>query len=420
MAVIIAYTVFFLFTFPRAISIDRLFGVYYAALFIYSLFALFGYLFLPGLSESIYAYFGDDVGQQAAYFCFASLAGFFFLNYALLRRRQVSRVVSVSISPSITPIGLVALGVVALAFTTMLVLNFGQLSWYVFEYGGGVGSSVGMFLVLYKLSVGFLLVCYCVTRSDIVAGRVFIALSLVYFIAFLIASVRLGNRTDPAALMLGVTVFELGRRKISFRTLFWTGAVGIAGIIALSLIEHFRYTGGGGERELLARIVQNDYYAPAHMLFAAIAYDFVRPMEVIRSNSANALVLLNYPYLQETVTHLFRPNLATRTEGYAFYIFTEGWMAFGKIGFIYNWIIPTAGLMLWRNIARTNNPFINNVIMSVMACMLINLVRGQSSYFIKYLYMFVVPALLFLALLVAIRVAKETLTRPPVEPRWKS
>jgi len=388
-------------------------------LFLYSWFALFGYLFLPGLSESINAYFGDDVGYEAAYFCFASLAGFFFLNYALLRKRRVTRVVSVSISPSITANGLVALGVVTVAFITLLVLNFEQLSWYLYDYSGAMGGGVSIFLALYKISVGILVVCYCIVRSNIVSGRVFFALSLLYFLAFAIASIRLGNRTDPAAFMLGVTVFELGRRKISFRTLFWTGAAGITAVIALSLIEHFRYIGGGGERELLARIVQNDYYAPAHMLFAAIAYDFVRPMEVIRSNSANALVLLNYPYLQETVTHLFRLNLATRTEGYAFYIFTEGWVALGKIGFIYNWVIPTAGLMLWRNVSRTNNPFINNVIMSVMACMLINLVRGQSSYFIKYLYMFVVPALLFLALLVGLRLAKEALTRPSLEPRWK-
>lgn len=419
MAIIIAYIAFFLFTFPRAISIDRLFGIYYSALFVYSLFALFGYLFLPGLSESIDAYFGDDVGYEAAYFCFASLAGFFFLNYALLRKRRVTRVVNVSISPSITPIGLVALGVVTIAFTTMMVQNFEQLSWYLYEYSGGTGSGVQIFLALYKISVGILVVCYCIIRSNIVSGRVFLALSLLYFLVFAIASIRLGNRTDPAAFMLGVTVFELGRRKISFQTLFWTGAAGITAVIALSLIEHFRYAGGGGERELLARIVQNDYYAPAHMLFAAIAYDFVHPLEVIRSNSANALVLMKYPYLQETITHLFRPNLATRTEGYAFYIFTEGWMAFGRIGFIYNWIIPTAGLILWRNIARTNNLFINNVIMSVMACMMINLVRGQSSYFIKYLYMFVAPTLLFLALLVAFRLAKETLASSPMEPRWK-
>lgn len=167
------------------------------------------------------------------------------------------------------------------------------------------------------------------------------------------------------------------------------------------------------------RIFHNDYYAPAHMLFAAIAYDFVRPMEVIKSNSANAFILLNYPYLHETVTDLFRLNVANRAQGYAFYIFTEGWMAFGKLGFIYNWIIPTAGLMLWRNIARTNNPLINNVIIAVMACMMINLVRSQSSFFIKYIYTFAVPALLFLALLVAFRFTRDTMTRSSLDSRWK-
>tara|TARA_R110002051_G_scaffold16182_2_gene48944 strand:+ start:750 stop:1943 length:1194 start_codon:yes stop_codon:yes gene_type:complete len=396
-----------------------MFGIYYFFLFIYSIFALFGYLFLPGLSESIYAYFGDDVGYEAAYFCFASLAGFFFLNYALLRRRKVTRVVSVSISPSITPIGLATLGVLTVVFTIMLIINFEQLSWYLSDYVGAMGAGISIFLALYKISVGLLLVCYCIVRSNINSGRVFVVLSLLYFLAFAIASIRLGNRTDPAAFMLGVMVFELGRRKLSFRTFFWTGAAGIVAVIALSLIEHFRYAGGGGEREFVARIVQNDYYAPAHMLFAAIAYDFVRPIEVIKSNSANAFILLNYPYLHETVTDLFKLNVATRAQGYAFYIFTEGWMALGKLGFIYNWIIPTAGLMLWRNIARTNNPFVNNVIISLMACMTINLVRSQSSYFVKYIYTFIIPALLFLALLIAFRFARDTMSRSSLESRWK-
>jgi hypothetical protein len=298
----------------------------------------------------------------------------------------------------------------------MLVIYFEQLSWFLSADVSSMGIGLSIFLVLYKISVGILVVCYCIVRSNLSSGRVFLALSLLYFLAFAIASILLGNRTDPAAFMLGVAAFELGRRKLSFRTLFWTGAAGIAAAIALSLIEHFRYGGGGGERDLLARIVFNDYYAPAHMLFAAIAYDFVRPMEVINSNSANAVILLNYPYLQETVTDLFRQNVANRAQGYAFYIFTEGWMAFGRLGFLYNWIIPTAGLMLWRNIARTNNTFINNVIIAVMACMMINLVRGQSSYFIKYIYTFVVPALLFLALLVAFRFARNTMTRSSPEP----
>ena len=47
-----------------------------------------------------------------------------------------------------------------------------------------------------------------------------------------------------------------------------------------------------------------------------------------------------------------------------------------------------------RLLARTQDTRLNALLMGLMGCMIVNLVRGQSSYFIKYFYTFVLPGLM--------------------------
>jgi hypothetical protein len=416
MILITAYILFFLCAFPIALSTDRVFGLYFAALFVYSLFALVGYLFLPGLSESIHAYFGDSVGHTAAAFCLVSLVGFFVINYVIFKKTKPVTLVNIRASGSITHTGLGVLFALVFAFSILMISHFSELSWYIHQYDGQLSLSLTVFLLLVKISVGILAVCYVVWRSEIIHGRVFVVLSLLYFAVFVIAAFKLGNRTDLAALLLGIIAFELSRRKIGLKTLFWTGAATVFFVIVLSLVEQYRYIGGAGDRALVDRIIQNDYYAPAHMLFASIAYDFVDAKEVLKSNFANSFILFNYPYLQATVTDLFNPGLATRSSSYGFYIFTEGWIFIGALGVVYNWLVPTAGLMLWRMLGSTNSRLVNHTVIALTGCMILNLVRGQSSYFIKYLYTFAAPGLLFLVILVGLRMSVSSRSSRPLPP----
>jgi hypothetical protein len=66
----------------------------------------------------------------------------------------------------------------------------------------------------------------------------------------------------------------------------------------------------------------------------------------------------------------------------------------GPMGFVYNALLIILGWAVWRKIGMTNNKAFNNVLLALMGCMLVNLVRGQGSYFIKYLYTFVLPGVL--------------------------
>jgi hypothetical protein len=401
----IAYLVFFLSTFPYAMTRNRLFGFYYAALYIYSAFAIAGYLYLPGVSESIAAYFGDEVGRTALIFTLLSMTAFWVVNMAIYRPKPARRAwLLVSYEKRVTTFGGALTGAFSIVFIGLLALNFSTLSWYIFEETETLPLQTVIFIGLYKTTVGILASGYVIIRSrDISRNRVHVTSCLLLALAFLIASVRLGNRTDPAAILLGIIMYETLVRKLRLRSIAIVGSGVLIAVLALSAIEYFRYTDGGIQAPLLERVVRNDYYAPAHMLFAAIAFNVVDPWIVVQSNSGNALILLGEPYLQQVVTEMFRSNIATRSAGYAFYILAEGWMFAGWAGVLYNAIIPSIGLWLWNRLSCTSDRLFNQIALALVACMLLNVTRGQSSYFIKYLYTFVIPNLGLAAIVLGLR-----------------
>jgi len=386
---------------------NRLFGLYYSILYIYSAFAVAGYLYIPGLSESIFAYFGDGVGEESLVFIFASLALFWCVNMVVYRPGVEIRPVAYAWHPPVIPTsGNILMAVLVLTFCGLLAVNFSDLSWYIFEDAGGLPLKTALFMALYKITVGILITGYLAVRSkEILTGRVFVFLYGMLLLGFFVASARLGNRTDPTAFLLGVLLLEALSRELRLRTIAWGAFLALLALLAISAIEIFRYRegDGGGGLPLVERIVRNDYYAPAHMLFAAVAFNFVDPMLVIRSNSANALILFGQPYLQQPITDIFRMDLATRSAGYAFYIFTEGWMFAGRWGVLYNALIPSAGLWVWNKLSSSDNRFASMLLKMLFASMLINVTRGQSSYFIKYLYTFIFPNVGIAMLIVGLR-----------------
>jgi hypothetical protein len=207
------------------------------------------------------------------------------------------------------------------------------------------------------------------------------------------SAVRLGNRTDLLALSLGIMVYHLYRDNFDRKKLFQIiGAAVFLGAI-LYFVEAARYNDDSIDLNFWAGLMTKDWYAPAHILFAAISYNIIDPIEVVLSNASNALILVGHPYLQYGVTEAFNPGVATRSAGYAFYIFTEGYMVLGMFGFIYNAILILLGFSMWKNFASTNNKEFNNVMLGLMGCMVVNLVRGQSSYFVKYFYTFIMPSI---------------------------
>ena len=138
---------------------------------------------------------------------------------------------------------------------------------------------------------------------------------------------------------------------------------------------------------MIVSILFKDYFAPGHILIAAMHYNFVDPVNVVLSNFYNSLILMDYPYLQTAVGDSLVEGSSSRSTGFAMYIFSEGYMFAGWLGFIYNGVVVSSGIVLWRWFSRSDNIFYNAFIIGLTASQLANIARSQSSYFVKDMYM---------------------------------
>jgi len=196
-----------------------------------------------------------------------------------------------------------------------LALNFADISWQTAQDDDITGASLGyfLFIVIFKQTVGFFLILYAIARQRTgpAPRQLVLALLAITSLLFLISAAKLGNRTDILAVTLGIVVYETSQTRINAKFLLRCAVALLMVGLLLVAVETGRTEDAKESDGVAVALLTKDYYAPAHMLFAAISFDFVEPLEVIRSNTANALVKLNVPYLQATITDLFRPDLAT-------------------------------------------------------------------------------------------------------------
>ena len=82
----------------------------------------------------------------------------------------------------------------------------------------------------------------------------------------------------------------------------------------------------------------------------------------------------------------------------------------GWLGFLYNGLVVFAGMMLWRLMANSNCKYYNLFMIALVSTQIVNITRGQSSYFVKDIYMFFIPAmaLFFLATGLRPRLGRKT------------
>jgi hypothetical protein len=381
---------------------DRIFGTYYFFLFVYAVFPIAGYYYFPELSQLMSAYFGTDVWYESSILVLLSLLSILLVFSSAWKKLFLLWPFSIKISSrKKTIFSYVSLAIICLSLVFQVIylcfqadtLSYTSVSDDIFVKSN---STLFVFLMLFKLSVGSNYILYNLLRTNatVFSRSIIYLISILSFPVFLFTAFILGNRTDILALCLGIFVYEMYRIKIKPIIAFKSLLSILVIFFLLTLVESSRSAASGPELDILPSLIAKDYYAPAHMLFAAVSYSFVEPFFVLSSNAANSLFLLNFPLLQSPITDLFAPGVATRSTGYAFYVLTEGYLVAGVLGFLYNAFSITFLLSLWRRLASTSNPLVTNFVLGLMGCMIVNLVRGQTAYFIKYLYTFVMPVFL--------------------------
>lgn len=399
--------IFFLITDFWIMRTDMFFGIFYLFVYLYGLPAQIGYWYFPELSQVLSAYFGEELWFDYYYFILFSMISFFLLFY-LFRDFLISRSLGYVYAKASFDFDfrIIAFAYIILSLlfqVSCMLIYFSDISWS--SIADEVFMDSHLFLKiavrLFKLSVASNLVLYCIWRNRCTDSLVSLGIRILLipsFAFFLFFATKLGNRTDILALIFGIIIFEIIARRTSLKKI---STIVLISLIILTTIESFRYedTNARVEYDFLPKILMQDYYAPAHVLFTAMNYKFVDPVEVLLSNAANSLIMLDYPLLQLPVLDLILPNTMTRSSSYAFYTFSEGYLFMGYYGFIYNGIVLILLLTLWRSLAKTNDSEFNEVMLPLLSTMIVNLVRGQSSYFIKYLYTFVIPGIILYLML---------------------
>lgn len=392
---LIIQTFLFVVTFILLFKRDRFCSLFYAALFIYLLPVEVMSGYLPFLLR-------DDFGSETymPFLIFSTLSLFGFWTYVYSRaksKRTVScvREVKYSITKNTRRVKFVYCLIIVLLLTQALViaLSFNDISYQNLisvDYKKTKPLLVaGTNLFMYSKYVSLLLLF-----KHLVSTGPERKLSLVLFLwslgqNFLYGTLA-GSRSGLLAIVLAIGFAIFGYQKVSLKNIIKLGAVGFIVLVALQQVRNLRSEEAASEAVEYA-ILQNDYAAPGQLTLAAIKYDAVDPIEVIVSNVCRSFPLASYPYLYLTMTEIFLPGMADEANSMGFYIFSEGYMFGGMLGFLYNAIVIGALLMYWRRMGRTNNILFNLFILSLMISCFFGMVRAQSVWFIRYLWLSIIP-----------------------------
>jgi hypothetical protein len=399
----------FVYGFVQQIKRDAFQAAFLFYLFVYAIFALLGYIYRPQISQSILAYFGPNIAVHATIFITLSMLGVVMgLRYISPKIARWGRLVEIkrldfdhSTATFIIAILLIIAQATALG-VYWNVLNYQNASNVDFIESQDIGYKI--WSLLYHISNVFFVLFYALLRYNFwvrpPARRALAIVSITILSLFVISSYRIANRGEMVSLFNAILFVELIRyRMFGLRSrppIFKGILLASAVIIYGKLARDSRGADQSSDLDWLSTLVLQDYYAPAHMLFAAIFYHIIDPLLVIASNTTNLIPGLGLPYLQFDITEIFNQGITTRAASYAFYILTEGYLFCGDMGFLYNTIIISVGMGFWRLLSSTRSSKFNALVLPIIALDVTNICRGQSVYFIKLLFYHLAPALVII------------------------
>lgn len=382
-------------------------------LYIYTIFAQIGYAYFPELSIFIGAYFGPTLFYKYWAFMFFSFV-FSFLIY-----RKTNPVNEVKY---LYRVKLTKRGYGHYLFFTITILLYFALNLYFYKnrelFAWGDGNPMGS--QWFALGFGIFTICILFTyiifrnKSDkFIIHRWTFVLFIIFLLFFLKINFAAGSRSNILYFFLAIIFYELSpfmnsikyqKKRILKSLLIGAFIINVLLILSslrekpsevnLSSLLNFKSaTNSSTNIALSNKILLQDYYAPSHLLFISMHYNFIDPIETFKSNFANVFIKLNHPYLTQTITSKIGLNYK-RGEGWGYHIFVEGYNAVGWLGILYNAIFWNLGMAFWCTLARSDNKMHNKVMLSVLILVLFGQMRsGQTCGFIHTYWLVLLPAL---------------------------
>jgi hypothetical protein len=407
---------------PSIARRSPIFAVYFFLLFIYTFFFQLGYAYYPQAAFLWGFYFGEAVLYHYQAFVFlslATLAALFLLFHRKLYGAGRYRVRQGPGAPWAAVLFSLALALAVLVGTYLL---YGQMGYQFDQQFGTKWLAFG-----YQTLGGVILVLYCAIRTApalkfrVPRGAMVFAL-VVCLIPFVIATIRVRVRLEPVCFLAGVAAFEVLPRlgnlwRMRKKLAKWFLALGLA-IWGMQMLVSYRYAGSGpAPLPLGEEITNQDYFGPSSPLVTSIALHWVHPAQVLHSDAANLLPFMDVPYIQQDIAEDAGVYWYTRSRSSAFYSLTEGYTILGDLGCLYNGLVGVLGIALWGLLASSDSALFNRFGTALVCSRLFDVVRGQSTYFIRSGYMFILPAVVLFILLTGL--SPSVLRRPNRSPRLR-
>ena len=390
-------------------------------LYIYTIFAQIGYAYYPEFSDLVGAYFGPKLFYKYWAFMFFSFV-FTFLLYRKMNPKNEKKDAYIVKSTKFN-FGEFLFFSIAIILYLLLSLYFEKYR-SIFGYGGGTpmgGPWFGIGFWIFTLC-NFILYTLFRDKSNKIKKRLFSFIIFLFcFIFFLKVALASGIRSTILYFFIAIAFYELTPliKKIKYqkRKIFILIVSGFFVISVLSTLRVLRTQGeeinfssfsnydssdskfSVSDQDFLPLLLLQDYYLPSHTLFISMYYKIIDPIEVFKSNVANSLVKLKYPFLSTTIVSRASGGYKDdRGAGWAYHYFVEGYNAMGLLGIFYNALFWNIGMILWFRLAQSNNERHNKAMLSISALVIILVMRSQTSAFIQFYWLILISGLVLLLL----------------------
>lgn len=393
------------------LSRDLFLTIFFLMLWVYTIFTQLGYVYYPTVITQFGIGGGEDLFYKYWFFVTFSLIFVFLGMYLLTYKKALVKFYVVQWRMQFKIVSVFLLTVPFLYFFYRIISEMKDLNYIGITSSGETNI---LFSAFYSILGIFLFALWARFRSNSLnpTDKVMtIGLILIYGSIYLWYGIKTGDRSSLMGMFLGLSMYEMmPLHKNLMQHKMKTIGSGIFLLLFIFFLQHIASVRGYGEISLndilnykdagitkyslnsFKSLIFQDYFSPSLLLIASQDIGFVDPAEVLRSNFYNSLILFKYPTLSQTVG-AFIGN-TSRTQGFAYYILTEGYNFIGYNGIIYNGILITLGLALWRNFAQSNNYAYNRYMYGLMTTRILQLVRAQTCYLIKDVYLVLIPGML--------------------------
>ena len=410
----ILFSLFFIITFIYLAKKNYIYAFYYFFLFFYTIGTQIAYLYYPTKLALINGkqYFGLSAYFPYLFFVFLSfilIFLFFFFFIKIESKRDFFRIDSYR-----KKIGFLFPLIIILH--NLIMIYFLSSSYSVLSYHTATSvlkANKIFFYGFFFYQITLLALYVKITKfSKNLRERLFYSiLSIISFLVFIIITIKAGQKIEIASFFLGFLSYNL----ISYKEKLLKNKRIILALISLFIliglffvvIDNLRYSEldvkeffkiALGSPDEFVKVLFNpenilffDYTGPSLLLLTSIHEHIVIPLEVLKSNFYNTLIFQGYPILGYTLSRIIDPYGKIN---YGYYFLSEGYNFAGWLGILYNGIIFTFGLFIWNKFRKSNNLIFNNFMTAIIAMHVFDIIRAQSSFFVKGIYISFIPAII--------------------------